>query len=178
MKLHELVRTSHAVAGTTSRLQKIATLAEFLARLAPDDIAIAIGFFVGWPRQGKLGVGWATVSEARGQNASSHPELTLEEVDRAFVELQAKKGKRSATDRLGLLKALFARATSDEQDFLSSLVVGDVRQGALEGVLLEAVATAAKVPSERVRRAAMLAGDLGIVAHAAIADGESALSRF
>ena len=178
MTLHELVRTSHAVAGTTSRLQKIAALAAFLARLAPDEIPIAIGFFVGWPRQGKLGVGWATVSEARGQNASSSPELTLDEVDRAFAELQSKKGKRSATDRLELLKALFARATSDEQDFLSSLVVGDVRQGALEGVLLEAVATAAKVPSERVRRAAMLAGDLGIVAHAAITEGESALSRF
>ena len=178
MMLQELVRTSQLVAATTSRLQKIAALAEFLTRLSPDEIAVAIGFLVGWPRQGKLGVGWAMVSEVRDQQAASNPELTLGDVDRALVELQSKKGKRSTADRLQLLRGLFARATADEQAFLASLVVGDVRQGALEGVLLEAVASAAQVPSERIRRAAMLAGDLGVVAQAALAEGESALIRF
>lgn len=178
MKLRDLVQTSRAVAGTSSRLQKISLLAELMSRLARDEIAIAVGFLVGWPRQGKLGAGWAAAAEARQQRPATSVELTLAEVDRVFSDLQSIKGKRSTADRAELLRGLFARATAEEQDFLSALVVGEVRQGALEGVMLEAVARASRLPSERIRRAAMLAGDLGIVAQTAIVEGEAALARF
>ena len=178
MRLVDLVLTSTAVAETSGRLEKVSRLASLLKQLAPDEIAIAIGFFTGWPRQGRLGAGWSSVSSASGQEAAAEPTLELRDVDRAFDELQAVSGKNSTAERQRLLNALFARATSDEQLFLRALVIGEVRQGALEGVLLEAVAKAAGSPSDRVRRAVMLAGDLGTVAGAVLTEGEAALAQY
>ncbi|HEV8365922.1 MAG TPA: ATP-dependent DNA ligase [Gemmatimonadaceae bacterium] len=178
MRLIDLVLTSTAVAETAGRLEKVSKLAALLKQLAPDEIPIAIGFFVGWPRQGRLGAGWSAVSSVSAQEAAVEPTLELRDIDRAFDELQAARGKNSAAERLRLLNQLFARATSDEQQFLMALVIGEVRQGALEGVLLEAVAKAAQLPSDRVRRAVMLAGDLGAVAGAVLTEGEAALAQF
>ena len=178
MLLNDLVLTSKLVAETSGRLEKIALLAALLKRLEPNEVPIAIGFLTGWPRQGKLGVGWASVAEARPVVAAGSPSLDLKEVDRAFTELQAVRGKRSAGERKRLLSELFGRSTSDEQSFLGALAIGEVRQGALDGVLTEAVARAAQLPGDRVRRAAMLAGDLGTVAEAVLAEGEAGLSRY
>lgn len=179
MKLEELVQVSAAVGATPGRLEKVSKLAALLARVPPDDVPIAIGFFIGWPRQGRIGVGWATVASARSHEAAPEPSLDLRDVDRAFDQLLAVRGKNSASERGRLLGELFARATSDEQQFLAALIIGEVRQGALEGVLLEAVAKAAGLPPDRVRRAVMMAGDLGIVARAALGDNpELALSQY
>ena len=179
MKLAELVHASASVAATSGRLEKISRLAALLSQLGPDEVPIAIGFLTGWPRQGRIGVGWAAVASAREQDAASTPTLELLDIDRAFDELQSVKGKGSGARRMGLLGELFARATADEQQFLSALAIGEVRQGALEGVLLEAVAKAGGLPADRVRRAAMLAGDLGTVATAALSDDrEAALAAF
>jgi DNA ligase-1 len=178
MKLAALVEVSSIVGTTSGRLEKISTLAAFLAQLAPDEIPIAIGFFTGWPRQGRVGVGWATLASGRALDGAAEPTLELREVDQVFSALQAVRGKRSVAERARLLSELFARATPPEQRFLASLVMGEVRQGALEGVMLEAVAKATGVASDRVRRAAMMAGDLGAVAGALLAEGESALARY
>ena len=175
MKLDALVQTSNAVASASGRLDKIARLSAFLTQLAPDEVAIAIGFFIGWPRQGRIGIGWATVSDARESPPAPAPTLELADVDRAFAELQGAKGKGSAATRQRLLDELFTRATADEQEFLSALVIGEVRQGALEGVMVDAVAKAAGVPVDRLRRAVMLAGDLGAVASSVCAGGPAAL---
>jgi DNA ligase 1 len=175
MKLIQLVQTSAKVAATSRRLEKTAQIAALLRQLDAVDAAIAVGFLIGWPRQGKIGVGWATVSEARATAAAREPTLELRDVDEAFTLLQQATGKGSSARRLQLLTGLFARATADEQEFLAALVVGEVRQGALEGVVLEAVAKAAAVPADRLRRAVMLAGDLGAVAGAVCAGGEKAL---
>ena len=176
MKLDALVQTSRAVAAAPGRLDKISKLATFLKQLTPDEIAIAIGFFIGWPRQGRLGVGWATVADAGSIHPAPTPTLELLDVDKTFNALQAPKGKGSAADRLRLLSELFSRATADEQQFLAALVIGEVRQGALEGVMLDAVAKAAGLPADRLRRAVMLAGDLGVVARAVCSGGEAALN--
>jgi DNA ligase-1 len=179
MKLIELVHLSAAVAATSGKLDKISKLAALLEQLSEDEIPIAIGFLTGWPRQGRLGVGWATLGSARALEPARVPSLELRNVDQVFDSLQAARGKRSGAERARLLTEVFARATADEQQFLSALVIGEVRQGALEGVLLEAVAKAAHVPSDRVRRAAMLAGDLGAVAKVVLgAEGEGALARY
>jgi DNA ligase-1 len=178
MLLNDLVLTSKLVADTSGRLEKIALLAALLKRLEPNEVPIAVGFLTGWPRQGKLGIGWASVAEARPEAAASSPTLDLTEVDRAFTELQAVRGKRSATERKRLLSDLLARSTSDEQSFIGALAIGEVRQGALDGVLTEAVARAAQLPSDRLRRAVMLAGDLGTVAEAVLAEGEAGLARY
>src|SRR5919108_5543188 len=129
VKLDALVQTSTAVAAAPGRLDKISKLAAFLKQLTPDEIAIAIGFFIGWPRQGRLGVGWSTVAAARIDPAPV-PTLELLDVDKAFDTLQSARGKGSPAERLRLLRELFARATAYEQHFLSALVIGEVRQGA------------------------------------------------
>src|SRR4026208_1903620 len=179
MKLEELVRVSAAVAANPGRLDKISKLASLLSRVGPEDAPIAIGFLTGWPRQGKLGVGWATVASARERAPATGSSLELRDVDSVFDQLLTVKGKNSGAERARLLGELFGRATPDEQQFLGALLIGEVRQGALEGVLLDAVAKAAGLPADRVRRAVMMAGDLGAVAGAVLGeDREVALSQY
>jgi DNA ligase-1 len=164
MKLHQLVETSAAVAATSGRLEKIAKLAELLRQVPSDQVPIAVGFLIGWPRQGKLGVGWATIATALARDAATDPTLELGDVDGVFDELCTVKGKNSASERARLVGDLLSRARADEQQFLAALMIGEVRQGALEGVLVDAVAKAAGMSADRIRRAVMMAGDLGTVA--------------
>jgi DNA ligase-1 len=179
MKLEELVQVSTVVAATSGRLEKISKLAALLARVPPDEVPIAIGFLTGWPRQGKLGIGWATVASGPARDAASASSLELHDIDRAFDQLLAVRGKNSGSERARLLDELFTRATAGEQRFLSALMIGEVRQGALEGLMLEAVAKAAALPADRVRRAAMMAGDLGAVARVVLGeDREKALADY
>jgi DNA ligase-1 len=176
--LATVVATSRRVAETGSRLSKRDAIAACLAVLAPDEIAIAVAFLSGETRQGRLGLGYATLNAARGTGAAATPSLTLIDADAALARIHATRGKGSAAERARQLGALFAAATPDEQDFLVRLLVGELRQGALEGVMLEAIAAAARVPIDDVRRAAMFAGDLGAVAQAARAEGAAGLARF
>ncbi len=179
MKLEALVQTSAAVAATSGRLEKIAKLAALFAQAAPDEIAVAIGFLTGWPRQGKLGVGWATVSDARKHPPAGEATLELLDVDASFGALKTVRGKNSATERARIVGELFSRATTAEQQFLAGMIVGEVRQGALEGVLLEAIAKAAQLPAAPLRRAVMMAGDLGAVAQAVLSGGgEAVLAQY
>jgi DNA ligase-1 len=152
MKLEELVRVSAAVAGTPGRLDKISKLAALFAALPPEDVPIAIGFLTGWPRQGRLGVGWATVASARDREAATTSTLELHDVDVAFDRLLSVGGKNSGSERARLIGDLFSRATIEEQHFLAALMIGEVRQGALEGVMLEAIAKAGGLKPESVRR--------------------------
>jgi DNA ligase-1 len=179
MRLEEVVEASASVAASPGRLEKISKLAALLSRLSPHEVPIAVGFLIGWPKQGRLGVGWAAVAAARERSPASTATLELTDVDRVFDQLLSARGKNSASERARLLGDLFARATPDEQNFLGNLIVGEVRQGALEGVLLEAIAKAAGLTSDRVRRAAMMAGDLGTVARAVLGeDREKALAEY
>jgi DNA ligase-1 len=179
MKLEELVQASAAVAATPGRLEKVSKLAALLTRLEPDEVPVAIGFLTGRPHQGRIGVGWATVASARDHEPAAEHTLELRDVDRALDQVMAVRGKSSTNERARLIGDLFARATGSEQEFLSALMIGEVRQGALEGVLLEAVASASGLPADRVRRAAMMAGDLGAVARAALGDDrDNALSQY
>ena len=179
MKLEELVQVSAAVAATSGRLDKISKLAALLSRLSPDEVPIAIGFLIGWPRQGRIGVGWATVSAARESPEAATASLELGDVDKALDSLMSARGKNSTGARARLLRDLFSLATRDEQSFLGNLLIGEVRQGALEGVLLEAIAKAANLPADRIRRATMMTGDLGTVARAALGENrETALAEY
>ncbi|MGH7560682.1 MAG: ATP-dependent DNA ligase [Gemmatimonadales bacterium] len=177
MRFEELVSVSRAVAETGGRLDKVGRLARLLSRLDPSEIEIAVGFLTGWPRQGRMGVGWAALRDAQGE-PSPVPDLTLADVDRSLERIKEAKGRGSARLRLELLRELFAKSTAEEQQFVRALVIGEVRQGALEGVLAEAVARAARVPADRVRRAAMLAGDLGRSAAVLLVEGEAGLARW
>ena len=175
--LAEVVRTSARVAETPSRLAKVRELADCLRRLEPDEVDIAIPFLSGEIRQGKLSVGYAALQSSRPV-AQASGTLTLREVDSFFQKLKSTKGKGSGAQRESTLKALLGKATAEEQDFLLRLIVGELRQGALEGVMLEAVASAANLPAAEVRRAASVAGGIAQVARAALTEGAPALARF
>ena len=178
MRLAEVVAVSRSVAGTAGRLEKIGHLAELLKRVPPDEIVIVIPYLSGEARQGRMGVGGAALSGMRDVPPADAPALDLRDVDEAFTQFAVTSGAGSASSRAERLRQLLGRATRDEQDFLIRLLFGELRQGALEGVLMDAVARASGVPLARVRRAAMLAGDLAPVARAALVDGDAALSQF
>jgi DNA ligase-1 len=176
--LATVVAASRRAAETGSRLAKREAIAACLRAASPDEIPIAVAFLAGETRQGKLGVGFATLSELRGGAAAPSPSLALLEVDETLARVASTRGKGAAGERGRLLGALFARATREEQDFLVRLLVGELRQGALEGVMVEAIAAAAEASAAAVRRAAMFAGDLGAVARAALTEGVAGLARF
>jgi DNA ligase-1 len=176
--LARIVETSEAVGATRARKQKVASLAACLSELARDEVEIGTAYLAGELRQGKIGVGWAAVRDAAPEASASAPSLSLAEVDAALDAVAVVKGRGSGVRRLRRLGELFARATAAEQRFLSRLLVGELRQGALEGVLLEAVARAANVTAPAVRRAAMFGGSLRAVALAALTEGEAGLERF
>ena len=176
--LAALVDASRAVAGTPSRLGKIEHLSAHLTQVAPADLPVAIAYLSGTTPQGRLGIGGAAIREARDVPPAGAASLTLAEVDAVFAELASLTGAGSARRRVERLRHLLSRATEPEQDFLVRLLFGELRQGALEAVLVDAVARAAGLPAARVRRAAMLAGDLAPVAAAVRTGGEAALDAF
>ncbi len=178
MTLDEVVRTSEEVGATRARKQKILRLAALLAGRTPDALALAVGWLAGEPRQGKVGVGYATAEAARDTPPAATSTLTAVEVDAAFDDLTGIQGPGSTEARASRLAALLARATAAEQRFLLALLTGELRQGALEGIMADALAEALAVPADAVRRAAMFSGDLAAVARAAAEGGEPALRRF
>jgi ATP-dependent DNA ligase I len=175
--LASIVTVSENVAATSGRLAKIAALAAALREAGPDEVPIAVAYLSGDLPQRQIGVGWATLRDATGVQAAE-PTLTLSELDTAFSAIGAVSGAGSVALRRTLVSTLFARATDDEQQFIFRLLSGELRQGALEGVMTEAVAKAAGVPVTDVRRAAMLRGSLGPVAAAALSGGADALRGF
>jgi len=176
MLLTEIARASADVAATSSRLAKVARLAACLEHAGPDEAAVAVAYLSGELPQGSVGVGWAALREL--PPPAGDPSLELLEVDAAVSRLQTISGKGSQAARRRELAALFGRATELEQRFLVGLLVGELRQGALDGVMADAVAKAAGLPASEVRRAAMLAGSLSIVAGAALSGGRQALTAF
>jgi len=178
MRLAEVVAASRAVAGTAARLEKISHLVDLLTRVPADQIAIVIAFLSGEPRQGRMKIGAALLSGMRDVAPADSLSLDVFEVDAAFARIAVLSGAGSAASRAQLLRELFGRATRDEQDFLVRLLFGELRQGALEGILMDAVARASGIQAGRIRRAAMLAGDLASVARAALVDGDAALAQF
>ena len=169
--------TSLDVGGTSSRLTKVAHIADLLRRAAPDPelVAIIVSWLSGELRQRQIGVGWASLRSR--PPAASHPALTVAGVDATFAEIGAVSGKGSQARRAELVAGLFAAATETEQTFLLRLLGGELRQGALAGIMADAVAKAAGIPAAAVQRAAMLGGDLPAVAAAGLSGGARGAGR-
>ena len=172
--LADVVTASRQVAATSSRSQKVRVLAELLRGLEPEEIVPAVGFLAGVPRQGRVGVGYSTIHRLEPQPAEE-PSLAIQDLDRAITEVQAATGTGSAAARREILTRLLERGSEDEADFIRRLLTGELRQGALAGLMIDAVAKAAGVPGELARRALMLSGDLTRTAEIAIAEGEHGL---
>jgi DNA ligase-1 len=175
MLLADVVATSAAVGATRSRTAKTAALAELLRAAAPDEVEPVTAWLAGETRQGRLGAGWRTLG-ALDTSPAAEPSLQVTAVDEALDELAGTSGAGSTARRSALLGTLFGAATRDEQRFLSRLIGGELRQGALEGVMLEAVAAASEVPPAVVRRAFMLSGRLPGTAALALTGGTEALA--
>jgi DNA ligase-1 len=198
MLFADVVAASAVVSATRSRLKKVDALAAVLRAAAePADsadsanfadsaepaegaaagIRAVTGFLAGVPVQGRIGTGWRTLVQLE-RNPAQTPTLTVAEVDAALTELAGTSGAGAQARRSALLAAMMGRATAAEQDFLMRLLTGELRQGALEGVMLDAVARACGTDGERVRRAFMLSGSLPDTAAAALLGGERALDGF
>jgi ATP-dependent DNA ligase I len=171
--LEEIAETSAAVAASSARLAKVERLAACLRRLGPDEVHPAVAFLAGELRQRQIGVGWASLREVPPPAAAAS--LTVAEVDAGFERIGRQAGPGSQAERRRLLAGLLGRATAAEQRFLVRLLSGELRQGALEGVMAEAIARAAGIPATEVRRALMLRGALGPVAETALAHGVAGL---
>jgi DNA ligase 1 len=174
--LDEVAETSAAVTASSARLAKVERLAACLRRLEPGEVHPAVAFLSGELRQRQIGVGWATLRDAPDPAAA--PTLTVTEVDAAFARIGGLAGPGSQAERRRLVAELFGRATAAEQRFLVGLLSGELRQGALEGLMAEAIARAAGVAAAEVRRALMLRGALGPVAEVALAAGVPGLRQF
>ena len=174
MRLADLVAATDAVGATSARKEKVAILAELLATATPDEMEITVGLISGDPRQGRIGVGWATVAglDVEPAPAQRHD---IADLDQLLTDVAGTHGAGSKARREELLRTFLARATDSEVDFVRRLLVGELRQGANAGIATDAVAKGTGVPAATLRRAAMLTGDLRVAARIAAADGKEGL---
>jgi DNA ligase-1 len=177
MLLANVVETSGRVAATSKRLAKVQLLADLLTQLSPDEIEIVVSFLSASTRQGRTGVGYAVVRDSHAAPAQTATMEVLD-VDRALASLADAKGRGSEHQKRAQLDSLMALATGEEQRFLKELLLGGLRQGAMEGLMFEALAKASGVGPDRIRRAAMMAGDTALVAHALLVSGEASLDAW
>lgn len=173
-----LAEASSQVAASPSRLLKVRVLSDCLVALAPGEVGVAVHYLSGVLPQGRIGIGYRALQDAAAQPPAVTPQLEIPTVNALLDSLAATSGAGSGARRAALLAELFGAATALEQDFLLRLLAGELRQGALDGIMIDAIAVAAKVPVARVRSAAMYAPDLGRIAAAALADGEAGLAQF
>jgi DNA ligase 1 len=171
-----VTKTSSIVASTSKRSEKTAALAELILSASDEEIEPLIGILIGEPRQGALGVGWASVDRVQATPAAK-PTLDLLHLDSTLSLLKTSTGPGSQRRRDSLLEDLLSLATPEEQSFINRLLVGELRQGALGGLVTDAVAKAAHTPQKLTRRAVMLSGNLGAATRIALLHGSSGLEN-
>ena len=176
--LQQLVDVSQRVGATSARLTKVRELAAGLRTLSRDEIEIGVQYLSGETPQGRFGIGYAVLRAACADVGAPAATLSIVEVDRRLGEIAAMRGSGSATRRSTALRELFSLATPAEQEFLIRLLLGELRQGALGGVMIDAIAAASDVPVAQVRRAAMYSRSIGAVARVALLEGSKGLEQF
>lgn len=177
--LASLVGTSTRVRATSSRLAKVRELAGLLRSLPGDEVALAVLYLSGDTPQGRSGIGYRALRAALdATTAADASTLSLAQTDRLIGEVALIRGSGAAARRLQTLSDLLSRATQDEREFLVPLLRGELRQGALAGVMLDALAAASDLPIAQLRRAAMHSKNLGVIAHAALVEGAQGLAKF
>lgn len=178
LMLADIVAASREVAATRSRRAKIARLAAIVAKSEPGELPAAVGFLCGELRQGRLGLGPRTLQRLRAEPAGTSAAVSVLELDALFQSLQDSSGKGKVSEREQLLTALFARLSAEEREFVARLILGELRQGALESIVLDALAEAARVSPDSIRKAMLFAGNAAEVAVAAFRGGEGELASF
>jgi DNA ligase-1 len=178
MLFKELVDVSQRVGDTARKKEKASLLAECLKRGRGQEIALAASYLSGQIPQGSLGIGWTTLQKVLANLDECPRPLSLLEVNRFFEEIAQWRGAGSAEKKVKALRDLFSSAREDERRFLTGLIMGEVRQGALEGLVVEAIGQASGLAVERIRQGVMFAENIGEVARVALEEGLGGLSRF
>ena len=176
MRFADLAATSFAVGQTRSRNAKAQLLGDALRALDAGEVEPGVAYLSGELRQRRTGVGWKALQDLPGPAAEAT--LQVGDVDLALERIAGLTGAGSQAARRAELGELFARATAEEQAFLRALIGGELRQGALAGVMADAVAAATGIPRAAVDRATMLRGDARAVAEVAMREGEAGLAQF
>ncbi|OQW31499.1 MAG: ATP-dependent DNA ligase [Nitrospira sp. SG-bin1] len=178
MRLSQLVDAVTRIRGTTKRTEKVRILAGMLRSAVAGEIELVAFYLSGSLPQGKIGVGWGLIQKAMAVDVATKEPLILRDIDDAISRLAAEQGVGATEHRATELGRLFSRATADERRFLSQLLIGEIRQGALEGLILEAIAIAAHLPPSEIRQGFMFAPSIGVLARTALEEGSVGLSRF
>ena len=183
-----LAQASLDVAATRSRLQKVKLISDCLRRVPADELPLAVKFLTGELMQGKIGVGgaairkaWEAASAGETESEMQPPDataVTLSEVDACCRDVAAIRGKGSTAKRHVALVRLLTRLSPEGQRFLAGLLLGELRHGALEGLMIDAIASASEIAASTVRRAVMLSGDAAVVAGVAREAGAAGLQQF
>ena len=187
MLLAEIVTVSQALSATSSRNAKAALLADVLTRAAQepppagngegvDEISLVVRYLSGTLRQRRTGIELTHLTVL--PPPADVPSVTVAEVDAGLQRAADLSGPGSSAARAAVFTALLSRLTADEQRFVTSLLRGGLRQGALESAVLTALASAAGVPVVDVRRAVTVSGSLPRVATAVLREGPAALAAF
>ena len=179
-QLHQLIQTSQQVAATRSRTQKIELIRDYLRAMAPRELPLGVKYLSGDLPQGRIGLGVAAVRTALQQAVDLAPppeSPSLFEVHQIFDQIAGTSGSGATTRRGQLFSESVGTSAGEARAFLCQLVLGELRQGALEGVMVEAIARSADIPAEDVRRALMFSGDLAEVAESAVAGASEMLRR-
>jgi DNA ligase-1 len=178
MELARLVELVGRVRGTSRKTEKVALLADFLRRTEGRETELAALYLTGALPQGRIGIGWRTIRTAMTDRSRAGEPLTLLDIDQALDVVASEAGAGSSERKLRALRGLLERADAEGRRFLAELLMGELRQGALEGLLLDAIAKASGLPSSDIRQAAMFSGNAGEVARVALTEGASGLTRF
>jgi DNA ligase-1 len=178
MELKRLVESVNSVRSTSKKTEKTQLLANLLKQAQGNDIELVAHYLVGTLPQGKIGIGWRIIEQASKDLRLADSGLALHQIDEVLDTIAAGQGAGSTSRKIQGLRSLFERVNPAEREFLTHLFMGEVRQGALEGLLLDAIAKAANLPSAEIRQAFMFSGNIGAVARAALEQGTAGLARF
>jgi DNA ligase-1 len=176
--LRDLVDISEKVGATPKKKEKASLLAQFIRRAREKEISLAAFYLSGELPQGRLGIGWATLQEAfKGSSFQPNP-LSLIDLDLYLESIAREKGSGSSGRKVQSLREILSHSEEREKEFLAKLIMGEIRQGALEGLVLEALAQATSLPIDLLQRSLMFSGSIGEVARTAVEEGASGLFRF
>lgn len=183
MSFAEFAALCRELASTRSRLKKTALTAEFLRRLTPEEIPNAVAFLTGRPFPASdprvIEVSWATISDVF-QHAGLAPataSLELLDVAHGFADVAAATGAGSRRAKVERLAGLLSRATEDERQIVRQILLSEMRIGLHDGLIQDALARAAGVELDLIRRSALFLSDLSEVARIALAEGADGLGR-
>lgn len=178
MRFENIVAASERLRATAGKKEKVAILADLFARSREGETYLLAHYLVGSIPSGKIGIGWKTIQNSIEGLAPSDRSIEIPEVQRYLEDLAGVKGAGSAQQKIRILRQLFGRLKENERAFLIGFLLGELRQGALEGLVLEAVAKASSIPSDLIRQSFMFAGDIGLIAEAAFHKGAKGLEQF